>query len=144
MFGILVVSHDELAGQLVQATKNIVGEKVKRIIPVSLGWEQDLDLARDRIASALKDVSEDGKAIILTDMFGGTPTNVSLTFLEDGKVEVLTGVNLPMVIKLAQMQLKGTDIDEAARVARDRGRNTILIASEVLAGSEQESEEEPE
>ena len=144
MFGILVVSHDDLAGQLMEATKNIVGEEVKRIISVSIGWEQDLDMARDRIAKALEDVAEDGKAIILTDMFGGTPTNVSLTFLEEGKVEVLTGVNLPMVIKLAQMQLRGMDIDEAARVARDRGRNTILIASEVLQGSEQESEEQPE
>lgn len=138
MFGILVVSHDELAGQLVQATKNIVGKELKGIMPVSIGWEQDLELARKKLAEALKEVSEDDGTIILTDMFGGTPTNVSLTFLEEDHVEVLTGVNLPMLIKLVSLQRKDMELIKAARISRDRGRQTILLASEVLSGKENE------
>ena len=136
MFGILVVSHDELAGQLVQATKNIVGKDIKGIMAVSIGWEQELELARKKLAEALKEVSENEETIILTDMFGGTPTNVSLTFLEEGKVEVLTGVNLPMLIKLVSLQRKDMEMAKAAVIARDRGRQTILLASEILSGSE--------
>lgn len=141
MFGILVVSHDELASQLVKAAQNIVSDGMNGIVPVSIGWEQDLDLARDKIEKALKEVAEGDGVIILTDMFGGTPTNVSLTFLEEGRVEVLTGVNLPMLIKLASLQNNGIDIAEAARIARDRGRSTILIASEVLNGKEIEGKD---
>jgi PTS system mannose-specific IIA component len=141
MFGILVVSHDELAGELVRAARNIVGRDLISVAAVSIGWEQDMDLARTRISAALKEVSGTGSAIILTDMFGGTPTNISLTFLHPGTVEVLTGVNLPMLIKLVSLQKLDVDIDKAARIARDRGRQTILIASEVLGGAEtQESD----
>jgi PTS system mannose-specific IIA component len=139
MFVILVVTHDDLAAQLVKAARNIVGENLKNIIAVSIGWEQDLDMARDKIKKALKEVCPSGEAVILTDMFGGTPTNVSLTFLEEGKIEVLTGVNLPMVIKLAQLQITDTETMEAARLARDRGKSTILIASEALHGNNDEN-----
>lgn len=148
MFGILVVSHDELGGELVRAARNIVGRDLTSVTAVSIGWEQDMDLARTRISAALKEVSGGGGALILTDMFGGTPTNISLTFLHPGTVEVLTGVNLPMLIKLISLQKLDVDIDKAARIARDRGRQTILIASEVLGGAETQetdtSEKEPE
>jgi mannose PTS system EIIA component len=137
------VSHDDLAAQLVAAARTIVGKELQSIIPVSIGWEQDLDLARNLIEKALAEVTDSGEAIILTDMFGGTPTNVSLTFLEEGKVEVLTGVNLPMVIKLVQLQQDGADIDTAAAQARDRGRSVILVASEVLSGKERKGDEDP-
>lgn len=86
----------------------------------------------------MKEVSEDDGTIILTDMFGGTPTNVSLTFLEEDHVEVLTGVNLPMLIKLVSLQRKDMELIKAARISRDRGRQTILLASEVLSGKENE------
>jgi PTS system mannose-specific IIA component len=136
MFGILVVSHDQLAEQLVKAARNILGEKLVHIHHISIGWEQDLDVAREKIGDALDKVAINDRAVILTDMFGGTPTNVSLTYLKENKVEVITGVNMPMLIKLAQMQLEENDINEAVCAARDRGRSTILIASEVLKGKE--------
>lgn len=141
MFGILVVSHDDIAGQLVKAAQNIVGHTLENVVPVSIGWEQDIDNAREKIEKALKKVSEGDGAIILTDMFGGTPTNVSLTFLEKDYIEVVTGANLPMMIKLASLQKDGKEVSEAARLARDRGRQTILVASEVLGGENNQKQE---
>lgn len=142
MFGILLVTHDQLGDQLVAAANNIVNHELNNTFSVSLGWEQDLEQARERIMNQLSAMTgnEEG-TIILTDMFGGTPTNVSLTFLEDLDVEVLTGVNLPMVIKLVGLQKNKVPRDKALRITRDRGRQSIMIASEILSGQEEESEE---
>lgn len=135
MFGVLVVSHGQLAKELLEAARTIVGS-IERAIPVSIGWDQDIDKARETIQDAIDKVNDGNGAIILTDMFGGTPTNISLTFLSEGSVEVITGVNLPMVIKLATLQREGVDISEAARVVKQRGQNSIYIASEILNGKE--------
>jgi PTS system mannose-specific IIA component len=132
MFGILVVTHGMLAGELVKAAKTIVGGGMEAILPVSIGWNQDMDKARQKIESAIEELSGDNGVIILTDMFGGTPTNISLTFLEEGRVEVITGVNLPMLIKLITIQAEGTDSKTAAKLARDRGQQSIFVASEIL------------
>jgi PTS system mannose-specific IIA component len=132
MFGILVVTHGLLASELVKAAKTIVGGKMESILPVSIGWNQDMEKARLKIESSIEELSGDGGVIILTDMFGGTPTNISLTFLEEEHVEVITGVNLPMLIKLITLQEEGTDSVTAARLARDRGQQSIFVASEIL------------
>ncbi len=141
MFGILIITHGLLASELVKAAKTIVGASMEKIMPVSIGWNQDMEKARRKIESAIEELSDEEGVIILTDMFGGTPTNISLTFLEEDQVEVLTGVNLPMVIKLITLQDEGADPTSAARLARDRGQQSIFVASEILNAKDSAEQE---
>jgi mannose PTS system EIIA component len=127
MIGIVVVTHGQLAGELVNAARTIVGE-IPRIASVSIGWSDDMMSAREAIEKALAEVGGE-EALVLTDMFGGTPTNLSLPFLSP-RVEIVTGVNLPMLIKLSS--LREGDLLEVARVVRDQGKGAIYVASEVL------------
>ena len=127
MIGIVVVTHGALAGELVNATRTIVGD-IPAIAAVSIGWTDDMNSAREAIERALAEVGG-GDVLILTDMFGGTPTNVSLPFLSP-KVEIVTGVNLPMLIKLTT--LREGELVEVARVIRDQGKGAIYVASEIL------------
>jgi PTS system mannose-specific IIA component len=127
MIGIVVVTHGQLAGELVNAARTIVGD-IPRIAAVSIGWTDDVTAARNAIAQALEDVGGE-QALILTDMFGGTPTNVSLPFLSP-QVEIVTGVNLPMIIKLTT--LREGALADVARAVREQGKDAIYVASEVL------------
>ncbi len=127
MIGIVVVSHGHVAEELVKAAQAIVGD-IPGIAAVSIGWSDDVTVARDAIGRAIASVGG-GDVLILTDMFGGTPTNVSLPFLSPS-VEIVTGVNLPMVIKASG--LREGDLLEVARVLRDQGRGAISVATEVL------------
>jgi mannose PTS system EIIA component len=127
MIGIVVVTHGQLAAELVNAARTIVGE-IPRIAAVSIGWSDDMTAAREAIEHALAEVGAEG-ALVLTDMFGGTPTNVTLPFLSP-QVEIVTGVNLPMLIKL--IGLREGELIEVARVIRDQGKGAIYVASEVL------------
>lgn len=127
MIGVVVVTHGELASELVSAARTIVGE-IPRIAAVSIGWGDEAANARAAIEAALAEVGSEG-ALVLTDMFGGTPTNLSLPSLSE-RVEIVTGVNLPMVIK-ATTQREG-DLKEVARVIRDQGKGAIYVASELL------------
>jgi PTS system mannose-specific IIA component len=127
MIGIVVVTHGQLAAELVNAARTIVGD-IPRIASVSIGWSDDMLSAREAIEKALAEVGGED-ALILTDMFGGTPTNISLPFLSP-RVEIVTGVNLPMLIKLSS--LREGDLLEIARVVRDQGKGAIYVASEVL------------
>ena len=101
MIGIVVVTHGRVAEELVNAARTIVGD-IPAIVAVSIGWEDDVSAARAAIEAAIAQVGG-GDVLILTDMFGGTPTNVSLPFLSD-HVEIVTGVNLPMLIKLSSLR----------------------------------------
>jgi len=127
MIGIVVVTHGALAGELVNAARTIVGD-IPRIAAVSIGWTDDVSAAREAIARALEDVGGE-QSLILTDMFGGTPTNVSLPFLSP-QVEIVTGVNLPMLIKVTS--LRDGSLAEVARLVRQQGKDAIYVASEVL------------
>ena len=127
MIGIVVVTHGNLAAELVNAARQIVGE-IPRIAAVSIGWADDMNVAHEAIARALGEVGAEG-ALVLTDMFGGTPTNVTLPFLSE-RVEIVTGVNLPMLIKLTG--LREGELLEVARVVREQGKGAIYVASEVL------------
>ena len=127
MIGIVVVTHGALAGELVNATRTIVGD-IPSIAAVSIGWTDDMGSAREAIERALAEVGG-GDVLILTDMFGGTPTNVSLPFLSP-RVEIVTGVNLPMLIKLTS--LREGELVEVARVIREQGKDAIYVASEIL------------
>ncbi len=126
MIGIVVVTHGRLAEELVNATRQIVGE-VPAIFAVSIGWGDDVGAAREAIERGLAEAG--GEALVLTDMFGGTPTNLSLPFLSE-KVEIVTGVSLPMLIK-AVSQREGP-LGEVARAVRDQGKGAIYVASEIL------------
>lgn len=127
MIGIIVITHGQLAHELLTAARAIVGE-IPRISAVSIGWSDDMAAARAGIERALQEVGGE-PVLILTDMFGGTPTNVSLAFLSPG-VEIVTGVNLPMLIKLTT--LREGELVEIARVVRDQGKGAIYVASEIL------------
>jgi PTS system mannose-specific IIA component len=132
MIGVVVVTHGQLATELVNAAETIVGD-LPRFAAVSIGWHEDTQDARDEIAQAIGRVQGDGGVLILTDMFGGTPSNLAMTFLEEGKTEVITGVNLPMLIKLAGKMEQG-DLTAVARDMREHGRNAIWVASDLLRG----------
>jgi mannose PTS system EIIA component len=131
MIGAVIVTHGQLATELVSAAEMIVGE-IDHITAVSIGWHDDVDVAREEVAQAIKRVGTAGGVILLTDMFGGTPTNIAATFLGEASVEVVTGVNLPMVIKLAT-QDKDESLADLARRVRDEGQKQIYLASDILA-----------
>ena len=133
MIGVVVVTHGQLATELVNAAETIVGD-LPRFAAVSIGWHEDTQDARDEIAEAVARVRQEQGVLILTDMFGGTPSNLAMTFLEQGKVEVITGVNLPMLIKLASTT-EPADLLQVARDMREHGRNAIWVASDLLRGT---------
>jgi PTS system mannose-specific IIA component len=112
----------------------IVGD-LPHFAAVSIGWHEDVDHAREEIGRAIERVQasgDDGGVLVLSDMFGGTPANLAVTFVSD-RVEVITGVNLPMLIKLARPQQQ-TDLQSLARDMREHGRNAIWVASDLLKG----------
>jgi PTS system mannose-specific IIA component len=129
--GGVVVTHGNLAAELVNAAETIVGD-IRHITAVSIGWHDDVDIAREEIGRAIKRVDGGAGVLVLTDMFGGTPTNLACTFLAAEQIEVVTGVNLPMIIKLAE-QLPDETLALIARRVRDQGQKNIYLASEVLS-----------
>ena len=127
----VVVTHGHLAGELLAAAEMIIGP-ISHIAAVSIGWHDDVDVAREEVQRAINRVSQQRGVLLLTDMFGGTPTNIASMFLEEGVVEVVTGVNLPMVIKLATHN--GDELlTELARRICDQGRQGIYLAGALLA-----------
>jgi len=131
MIGVVVVTHGQLATELLNAAETIVGD-LPRFAAVSIGWHEDTEDARAEIAQAITRVSQGGGVLILTDMFGGTPSNLAMTFLGD-TVEVITGVNLPMLIKLADLGERA-DLLTTAREMREQGKAAIWVASDLLRG----------
>ncbi|MBK8811359.1 MAG: PTS sugar transporter subunit IIA [Acidobacteria bacterium] len=129
--GGVVVSHGQVANELVAAAETVVGD-LGHIAAVSIGWHDDVESAKNEIARAIKRVSQGKGVLLLTDMFGGTPTNISAMFMEDNDIEMVTGVNLPMVIKLAA-QNKEMTLAEMARDVESQGKQAIYRASELLA-----------
>jgi PTS system mannose-specific IIA component len=127
----VIVTHGHLAGELLAAAEMIIGP-ISFITAVSIGWHDDVDAARDEVQRAITRVSQGAGVLLLTDMFGGTPTNIASMFLEDGNIEVVTGVNLPMVIKLASHESSGSLIETARRVS-ELGRQGIYLAGDLLA-----------
>ena len=127
----VIVTHGHLAGELLAAAEMIV-DPISHIAAVSIGWHDDVDAAREEVQRAITRVSQGAGVLLLTDMFGGTPTNIASMFLEEGSVEVVTGVNLPMVIKLASLS---TDepLAEVARKICEQGRQGIYYAGGLLA-----------
>ncbi|GLQ20039.1 PTS sugar transporter subunit IIA [Algimonas porphyrae] len=134
MIGLVIVTHGELAIELRRATEHVVGPQ-EALQTICIGPDDDMERRRDDIRKAVDTVDSGRGVILLTDMFGGTPSNLSISMLREGKVEVLAGVNLPMLIKLAEAR-QTASLSEAATKAMEAGRRYIAIASRILAGEE--------
>jgi len=132
VIGVVVVTHGQLATELVNAAEMIVGD-LPRFTAVSIGWHDDVNDAREDIAQAIERVGGSEGVLLLTDMFGGTPSNLGMTFLETDRLEVITGVNLPMLIKLASLR-ESSNLLAVAKEMREHGRNAIWVASDLLRG----------
>jgi len=130
VIGVVVITHGQLATELVNSAEMIVGD-LPHFTAVSIGWHDDVTDAREDIAQAIERVRADGCVLLLTDMFGGTPSNLGMTFLEKDRIEVITGVNLPMLIKLAG-KTRSSDLLAVAQEMREHGRNAIWVASDFL------------
>jgi PTS system mannose-specific IIA component len=133
LIGGLIVTHGRLAHELLNAANTIEGN-LAGIEALSLEWNDTVDAARDKIRDALGRFDRGTKVIIFTDMFGGTPSNLCLSFLERGEVEIVTGVNLPMVVKFASLHADALELSELAHLIRDKGSNSIRVASDFLSG----------
>ena len=130
MIGMILVTHGRLAEEFVHAMEHVVGPQ-EAIATVCIGPNDDMERRRKEIARAIKHVDSGAGAIILTDLFGGTPSNLAISLLEAGKVEVIAGINLPMLIRLAGVR-KTASVSDAVRAARDAGQTYITVASELL------------
>jgi len=130
MIGLVLVTHGRLAHELVVAMAHVVGTQ-ERIVPVSIGPDDDMEERRADIAAAISEVDAGQGVIVLTDLFGGTPSNLAISLLEPGKVEVIAGINLPMLIRLGGAR-KAMKVVDAVAAAREAGRKYITVASEVL------------
>lgn len=129
VIGVVVVTHGQLANELVNAAEMIAGDS-PHVAAVSIGWHDDAGAALEAVRAAVARVNAGAGVLVLTDMFGGTPANLSMTLLVPGSVEVVTGVNLPMLVKA----LRATTLEEAAREMADSGRQAIWVASELMRG----------
>jgi mannose PTS system EIIA component len=132
MIGVLLVTHGRLGAELAAAAR-VIQPDIHNLLDVCLDWNEEVDHARTRIETGLREVDRGEGVVILTDMFGGTPSNLSLPFLMKDRVEIVTGVNLPMVVKCAALQASGARVAEAAHILRDRGQRSIYVASDLLA-----------
>lgn len=128
--GGVVVSHGQVANELLAAAETVVGN-LSHIQAVSIGWHDDVETAKNEIARAIRQVSAGRGVLLLTDMFGGTPTNISAMFLKENEVEIVTGVNLPMVIKLAS-QTREMSLTEMAKEVEEQGKQAIYRTSALL------------
>ena len=130
MIGLILVTHGQLAEEFVSAMEHVVG-KQDAIATICIGPNDDMEDRRQEIADAIEKVDTGSGAILLTDLFGGTPSNLAISLLEQGRTEVIAGINLPMLIRLAGAR-KELGLNAAATAAREAGRNYITLASEFL------------
>lgn len=130
MIGIILVTHGQLAKEFVSAMEHVVGTQ-EAVATICIGPSDDMEVRRAQIAAAIREVDSGSGAILLTDLFGGTPSNLAISLLEAGKTEVIAGINLPMLIRLAGAR-REMDLRGAAEAAREAGRTYITLASEFL------------
>ena len=133
MIGLILVTHGRLADQFIEAMEHVVGPQ-SAVATVCIGPNDDMEERRAEIAAKIKEVDSGSGVIILTDLFGGTPSNLAISLLETGHIEVIAGINLPMLIRLAGAR-KSMGVVDAVEAAQTAGRNYITVASELL-GSE--------
>jgi PTS system mannose-specific IIA component len=132
MIGLVLVTHGHLATEFRSALEHVVGPQAQ-LATIAIAPDDDMESRRRDIIAAVDEVENGRGVIILTDMFGGTPSNLAISVMEPGRVDVVAGINLPMLIKLASVREEKT-LDEAVTSAQDAGRKYITVASRVLAG----------
>ncbi len=138
MIGGLIVTHGNLAYELLHAAETIEGA-LEGVEAVPLEWNEPVETSREKIREALGRIGGEHGVIIFTDMFGGTPSNISLSFLEKHRVEIVTGVNLPMIVKFASLKNTCEDPVEAAHMIQEKGYKSIRVASELLVSEAREN-----
>jgi mannose PTS system EIIA component len=131
--GVVLVTHGNLAVELVKVMEHVVGAQ-DQLATVSIGPDDDMEKRREDILNSVKSVDKGLGVIILTDMFGGTPSNLAISIMEQAKIDIVAGVNLPMLVKLASVRSSET-MSEAVTQARDAGQKYIMVASQVLGSS---------
>jgi len=130
MIGGIIVSHGKLAEELLNVLSIILGEVVN-MEAISIGWYDDVEESRKKINQCLKRVNQKSGVLIFTDMFGGTPSNLSFSFLKNNRIEIITGVNLPMLIKFVSLQ-RSNNLKEVAKKVVEQGKRNIHLASALL------------
>jgi PTS system mannose-specific IIA component len=135
MIGIVLVTHGRLAREFISACEHVVGRQA-RMEAICIGAEDNMEQRRQDILDAVKRTDDGSGVIVLTDMFGGTPSNLAISIIDKAKIEVLAGVNLPMLIKLATVR-ETNDLESAVEKGQAAGRKYISIASKVLAGDDE-------
>lgn len=134
MIGIIVVTHSKLGDALIEAAEFVIGDRPDSVESISINLGENAEKLREKIDKGIKKVEKSKGVLILTDMFGGTPSNLSYSFLEEGRIEVLSGVNLPVLIKATSLQNE-TDLSAAAKTIEDIGKKSISLASGILKGN---------
>jgi len=134
MIGGIIVSHGRLAEELLNALTIILGE-APNIEAISIGWYDDVEDSKKKISQCLKQVDQKNGVIIFTDMFGGTPSNLSFSFLRDNQVEIITGINLPMLIKFVSLQ-RSNNLKDVAKKVVEQGKKNIHLASALLSSKQ--------
>ncbi|OSQ50351.1 PTS sugar transporter subunit IIA [Thalassospira alkalitolerans] len=134
MIGMVLVTHGDLAKEFVSALQHVVGEQ-ENIAAVCIGPDDDMEQRRADILASVEAVDDGKGVVLLTDMFGGTPSNLAISIMEQANVEVIAGVNLPLLIKLASVRIDGS-LAETVNAAQEAGRKYINVASRLLSGEE--------
>jgi PTS system mannose-specific IIA component len=134
MIGIVVVTHSQLGEALIEAAEFIVGSRPEGVVSVSIDLNQNVDKLREKVVAGIKKAGREEGILLLTDMFGGTPSNISYSFLEEGRVEVLSGVNLPILVQALNSRAK-MGLSELAASLETFGRKSITLASGILKGN---------
>lgn len=134
MIGIVIVTHSQLGNALIEAAEFIIGKKPEALVSVSIDLSESADVLRAKIAEGIKAVRSEDGVLILTDMFGGTPSNLSYSFLEEGHIEVISGVNLPILIQAVNTRKK-MELNKLAVKLEEFGKKSISLASGILKGN---------
>jgi len=134
MIGVVIVTHSQLGEALIEATEFIIGTRPDTLVSVSINLNEHADKLREKIAKGIKTVNRHKGVLILTDMFGGTPSNLSYSFLEEGRVEVISGVNLPILVQAINKR-KEMELSELAKSLEAFGKKSISLASGILKGN---------
>ena len=135
MIGIVIVTHAQLGDALIDASEFILGKRPEAIVAVSININENADKLRKKIAEGIKKVRQRQGVLILTDMFGGTPSNLSYSFLEEGRVEVISGVNLPILIKASGRDREEMNLVKLSECVEAFGKKSISLASGILKGN---------
>ncbi|MBC2716841.1 MAG: PTS sugar transporter subunit IIA [Desulfobacteraceae bacterium] len=134
MVGIVIVTHGQLGEALVETSEIIFSSKHESTISVSINLTENVEKLKKKINTAIKSVDSNKGILILTDMFGGTPSNLSYSFLEEGRIEVISGVNLPVLLKAINLRKKDMDLHQMAKTIETYGKKSISLASGILKG----------